>query len=211
MGRKAKQSRKQLERRVLIILAVPPTVASTLAIVDRLPLPPLRGIAINVSVMITYGGLFLLSMAVAVVCMLLLWLLLRNSRGHVLTLVLVTFSAGMVSLGLCARVKPIVIMYPHDNAVVSSNILARGTARSTDTDVWIIVHPMATDGYWVQSRSAVGQDHSWVARACFGASDTFQVMAVVEPVEELRPGVVLANWPKAKARSQIVEVVRKAE
>jgi hypothetical protein len=75
--------------------------------------------------------------------------------------------------------------------------------------VWAIVHPMPDIWYYVQPSSDSEP-------AYFGQSPTseigieFQIMAVVDPSAELYVGQKLGIWPKARVKSPIAKVTRKA-
>jgi hypothetical protein len=190
---------------LILALTVPSAINSTISVL-RLLKPTVHHVSpVHVFVFL------LLAITVGVyLCLSLLWRLLRKLDRYVSTPLLLAFAVGIILAGRwippASITTGVTITYPGNNSVVGSKVIARGTANDGNATVWVIVHPMLTDGYWVQSQSAVGRDHTWATRACFGASDDFQMIAVLDPIEELRPGLVLADWPKAKARSQIVMV-----
>jgi hypothetical protein len=101
-----------------------------------------------------------------------------------------------------------------DNDQAHHGELIRGTVSDSKANVWVIVHPLKADGYWVQNPSSVRPDGKWSCFAYFGVSsdtqigESFEVQAVANPKTDLKAGDVLDTWPEAEASSNVVEVVR---
>lgn len=104
---------------------------------------------------------------------------------------------------------------PKDGAKVPMQPIVRGTVSNTQAQVWIIVHPMATNGFWVQPKPTVKENGKWAASIFIGregkvdVGEHFEIMAVANPMPKLRRGDVLDDWPEAQAKSQVIEVVRR--
>jgi hypothetical protein len=68
---------------------------------------------------------------------------------------------------------------------------------------------MKTDTFFVQQQfSPPGENQAWAGMVYFGASDTFELMAVANPTQELMRDQVLEGWPEAEAQSRVVRVIR---
>ena len=106
------------------------------------------------------------------------------------------------------------ITSPESGACVQRISFVSGVVRPRKAEVAVIVHPMATAQYWVQRRVSVRNDGTWKVQAYFGTDDVcdagehFEIVAVAAPRSVLSEADILAGWPNAKARSDVVEVVR---
>ena len=111
--------------------------------------------------------------------------------------------------------RPFVKITSHkDEQRVPLNPIIRGKVFSKKANVWVIVHPMETDGFWVQPKATVNSDGKWRALIFIGrkgkedSGKSFEIMAVANPKEDIARGDVLDSWPKAQAQSDTVELVR---
>jgi len=106
------------------------------------------------------------------------------------------------------------IVHPLSDSTVHARQFIKGKVLDPEADVWVIIHPMETSAYWVQPIVSIEKDGRWSTYCYFGrAGDLdrgkyFQVLAVVEPKEQLEEGVILSKWPEAKWRSKVVSVQR---
>jgi hypothetical protein len=114
-----------------------------------------------------------------------------------------------------ARTAPFVKITSHKDAQgVKLNPIIRGTVFSSKAAVWVIVHPMETEGYWVQAKATVRSDGKFYSQIFVGRDGNedsgkhFEIRAVANPKKPLARGGVLEGWPQAQARSEIVELVR---
>jgi hypothetical protein len=183
-----------------IALAILQAIAAIMAIADRLKPPWAYKIMLS-----------LVATLVLVGCTLLLWWFLRKIDWRLSALILLVFSVGIAAGILLAGRAPslsVTITEPHNKDVVVNRTIACGSVRGKNAKVWTIVHPMGTDGYWVQPLVTVNPDGTWDGTVLFGGRDTFELVAVVNPTKDLMPGQVLKDWPEAKARSQAVQVVK---
>ncbi|MBU6390754.1 MAG: hypothetical protein KGQ83_00735 [Planctomycetes bacterium] len=102
---------------------------------------------------------------------------------------------------------------PRDKAIVSERSYAEGIVSDSNVKVWVIVHPMEVSDYWVQPRVTVKETGFWKVKINTGmpgdAGRQFKIMAVANPKDNLKEGDVLRGWPKAQAKSQVIEVIRK--
>ncbi|HET6456221.1 MAG TPA: hypothetical protein VFI02_17585 [Armatimonadota bacterium] len=192
-----------------LLLAIPPAVSATYTM------------AASVRPAVGYAKVVLISVGFVPLVLAAVFLLLTGLEKP-LSIVypprpkigLVLFSVFLVALGWFAHRPPrpsVMITDPAGESVVGSDVIIKGTASDMDAEIWVIVHPMRTRGYWVQSKTAVSEDHTWAELACFGAPDDFQITAVADPVEVLEAGQEMDHWPEAKAKSPIVMVVREAD
>jgi hypothetical protein len=128
-------------------------------------------------------------------------------------------------IGLCDRVSAeelavttikrwITITSHKDQQSVALEPIIRGKVYSNKAQVWVIVHPMETEGYWVQQKATVRSDGKWYTQVFIGREGTedsgkhFEIMAVANPTKPIARGDVLDGWPSALARSEIVELIR---
>ena len=101
-----------------------------------------------------------------------------------------------------------------DQQSVPLEPIIRGKVYSNKAQVWVIVHPMETEGYWVQQKGTVRSDAKWYTQIFIGREGTidsgkhFEIMAVANPKTQVARGDVLDAWPEAMARSEIVELIR---
>jgi hypothetical protein len=138
-------------------------------------------------------------------------------------LALLISAAGLTAAGPGAAAPPTTgnacrdarlrILQPRQGATVGERPIVQGTAPAPDTEVWLVVRPMALSDYWVQSVTPADEQCRWRIQARIGrpgqdVGQRFQVMAVVGARPEVREGQVLPGWPQAAQRSQMVEVIR---
>lgn len=103
---------------------------------------------------------------------------------------------------------------PSDDAVVEHRTYVRGHVTDPGAEVWVVVHPMDTSGYWIQPPIAVKNDGSWRVKAHFGragrvdSGKDFEIRAFANPRNRLREGKS-GQWPTAAAQSNVVDVSRK--
>ncbi len=92
-----------------------------------------------------------------------------------------------------------------------------GKAPNVDAKVFLIVNPLATpQQFWVQKMAKiVDGKKNWLCSIRVGnpgkehVGQQFVVVAVANPIEPLREGDVLSDWPTAKWASQPVTLTRK--
>jgi len=107
------------------------------------------------------------------------------------------------------------ITAPADKSQVPERPLVEGTVSDANASVWVVVHPMEVADYWVQPAVTVREDGTWKVMAYMGrpgdidVGKQFEIMAFANPAEPLKEGDVLKGWPKAQAKSQVIEVTRK--
>ncbi len=103
---------------------------------------------------------------------------------------------------------------PKHGAKAAHSQVVRGTVSDSKSKVWVIVHPMLTNGYWVQNPVNVRSNGQWTAQVYLGTSaetqvgELFELRAIADPQAALKEGDVLKTWPDAKSQSDIVEVER---
>lgn len=78
----------------------------------------------------------------------------------------------------------------------------------------MVIHPMDVSEYWVQPSITVKESGRWKVQVYVGrpggadVGKHFEVRAFAEPTEKLKEGR-RTEWPGAKWKSQVVEVIRK--
>lgn len=128
----------------------------------------------------------------------------------------VNFEIAWPQLKACveAGLPAITISVPKNGSQVPRRPKVEGWVRDPKVPVWLVVHPIATAGYWVQSPASVGTKGNWQAGVYIGQVGTedvgqlFEICAVACPDDKLSEGMVLRDWPMAKWRSQVLEVER---
>jgi len=94
---------------------------------------------------------------------------------------------------------------------------------SADAKVFVLVHPLATDTFWVQNIPQVSQDRRWRVEAFFGTEaagrgESFEILAVATNESQvlrilrgtnLTPGTRLPTVSPYLAKSQTVTVRRR--
>lgn len=111
--------------------------------------------------------------------------------------------------------QPIRITAPSDNEQVVELPFVEGTVSDSSAKVWVIVHPMEVSDYWVQPPVTMREGGKWKVQIHIGrpgADDVgkhFEIMAVANPKNSLKEGDKLKEWPEAKWKSQVIEVIRK--
>ncbi|HEX8651558.1 MAG TPA: hypothetical protein VF708_12020 [Pyrinomonadaceae bacterium] len=74
---------------------------------------------------------------------------------------------------------------------------------------------MEVSDYWVQPPVTMREGGKWKVQIHIGrpgADDVgkhFEIMAVANPKNSLKEGDKLKEWPEAKWKSQVIEVIRK--
>jgi hypothetical protein len=106
------------------------------------------------------------------------------------------------------------ITAPADKSQVPERPFVKGTVSDANAVVWVVVHPMDTSDYWVQPPVTVKEDGAWKVKIYIGrpgnadVGKQFEIIAVTNSESEIKEGDVLKNWPKAQAKSQVIEVTR---
>lgn len=110
--------------------------------------------------------------------------------------------------------KGIRITSPKNTEKVAWRPVIKGNTGDPNSDVWIIVHPMAVSTYWAQPKASMRNNGEWKVQIYLGTSDgqgvgeIFEIMAISNPAEEINEGSTFKGWPKAEYQSEIVEVKR---
>ncbi len=132
-------------------------------------------------------------------------------RKVLLPLILVfAMTTGAVGQELTLRISS-----PADGTEVPERPFIEGAVTDQGATIRVIVHPMEVSEYWVQPAVGVKEDGKWKVMIYIGRPGTvdvgkrFEVMAVANPRIKLSEGTVLTEWPQAKAKSQIVELIRR--
>jgi TIR domain len=103
---------------------------------------------------------------------------------------------------------------PNDEDQVPWRPYVKGTVTDPSASVWVIVHPQDVPGYWVQPAITIREFGAWAVRIYIGRSGNldvnkhFEIMAVANPKEILKEGLVLSQWPDAELKSQVIELTR---
>ena len=121
--------------------------------------------------------------------------------------------ATLASSNLSAQQVSIEIKAPGQNEIVAHRYLVSGGTQGP-SDIWIVVHPLESGGYWVQSKADVSNG-LWSSLVYFGrdvqnnSGAGFLVKAFGNPKAPLREGMRLHDWPAAQVESNLVVVSRR--
>jgi hypothetical protein len=106
------------------------------------------------------------------------------------------------------------ITAPKKGVEVNHRYEVSGKVSDSKADVWVVVRPMEQSDFWVQPPVTVDNDGTWKVTVYFGEAGLahvgkrFEVRAFANPTGKISEGKT-AQWPKASAQSNVVEVVRK--
>ncbi len=106
------------------------------------------------------------------------------------------------------------ITSPAEGATVTMTELVRGTVSDPKLNVYILIHPLVTNLWWVQNIPTVGPDGRWQSLCYFGTENNgigepFEIIAIATTKQELyKPGDTLKTVPSDILRSTIVTVQR---
>ncbi|MFA7256751.1 MAG: hypothetical protein WC047_04180 [Kiritimatiellales bacterium] len=106
----------------------------------------------------------------------------------------------------------ILISSPKDEAKVDFRQEITGMVSDQNADVWVVIHPVETFDFWIQAPVTVKEDGSWKVVVYFGESGQhigkkYEVRAFANPAVVISQGKS-TQWPKAAARSNVLEVIR---
>lgn len=104
------------------------------------------------------------------------------------------------------------IQSPKSGARVDHRQEVNGKVSDSNADVWVVIRPLETSDFWVQPPVTVKEDGSWKVVVYFGEAGRhvgkqYELRAFANPVGKISEGRT-TQWPKAAARSNVVEVVR---
>ena len=117
------------------------------------------------------------------------------------------------SYGQSGGLVNVKIVDPVDNATIDGyRLVVRGTSSGMNRDtlnLYILVHPVQTSQWWVQSPPTVDQNGSWIADVYLGTPDMgnkqgYAIQAIVSS-HELREGetLLINGVPPSQANHQI--------
>jgi len=110
------------------------------------------------------------------------------------------------------------ITEPKDGDAVPVSATIRGVTDDPDAKIWVVVFPVGllapgTIKYWVQVQAVVNkEDGTWSCSPVFFGEagkhedKLFEFRAVANPESTLRPGDILAKYPKAEKQTTTVSV-----
>ena len=135
---------------------------------------------------------------------------MRNKLAVVSLLLLVS---GSAAVGAQSPLQ-VRIANPRNASLVGHREEVSGTVSDPNISVWLVIHPLDTSDFWIQTPITVRDDGTWKVIPYFGRSPSqdvgakFEVRAFARPNTALKEGRATA-WPEAAARSNVIEVVRK--
>ena len=139
-----------------------------------------------------------------------------------LVVAIATLSMLISAERIPTRYVNITIIKPHDGDAVEMRQIVEGETTNHDATVYIFIHPLSTDTFWVQNLPVVGSDGSWKAECYFGTNtqgidETFEIIALasldywflrwLKPLK-LKPGDILKELPPQFYKSSIITVRR---
>ncbi len=108
----------------------------------------------------------------------------------------------------------VTITQPQADATVEQRDTVAGSVSDPKAQVWVVIHPIGTNTFWVQPPVTLNPDGTWSVRTYFGregmldSDNQYEVRAFANPREPLQADE-RPNWPLAAAQSQDVTVTRK--
>ncbi len=115
-----------------------------------------------------------------------------------------------------AQQQPLItvtITEPQPNGTVKRRDTVSGSVSDSQAKVWVVIHPIGTDGFWVQPPATLNPNGTWSVLAYFGregfidSGNLYEIRAFVTPSEPLQSGK-RRNWPAAAAQSETIEISR---
>ncbi|TSA12601.1 MAG: hypothetical protein D4R73_02155 [Deltaproteobacteria bacterium] len=106
------------------------------------------------------------------------------------------------------------IISPNEGATVAMTELVRGTVSTPKLNVYVLIHPLTTNLWWVQNIPTVGPDGKWQSFCYFGAEklgigEPYEIIAVATSKKGVyKPGDTLEIVPSDLLRSRIITVRR---
>lgn len=175
------------------------------------------------------GSLFVVKFGVAAIVLLLTGILVYRRTTHRIIVVLGTAAAG--ALGFIATsyldtLPPphisIEISAPRDESEAQLRTVVQGTVSTAESDVYVFVHPLSTDRWWVQDRPQMLSDGRWqvevyLGTETVGVGDRYEIVAGASNEyvllrlfrgTYLRPAEQLRELPQGVAKSNRVVVIR---
>ena len=110
--------------------------------------------------------------------------------------------------------EDIKITSPENGALIKYRQTIRGEVSDQTSQVWLVVHPLGTSSYWVQPKISIKRSGEWTVTGYFGrAGETdkgraFELLAIVDPKEDLNDGQIFNTWPEARFVSNSIIVTR---
>ena len=102
---------------------------------------------------------------------------------------------------------------PPDSETEGVRFRVQGTVSDPNEQVEVLVHPMPTDFWWVQTRPAVDGAGKWqtlvhLGTPTAGIGHAYEIIAVAAPKSKLKVGDTLEALPEAATKSNIITVLR---
>ena len=108
----------------------------------------------------------------------------------------------------------VVIREPPQGTRMPQEGYVAGTISDPGIEVWLVVHPLDVSAYWVQAAANVSRAGNWRCKVYLGRSGNtdsgkeFEIVALGKPVQPLKEGMVLPDWPEAEWSSDVLMVLR---
>lgn len=122
---------------------------------------------------------------------------------------LVTLVAGIASAaGIDVKIKS-----PADGDKVGERPIVSGVVSDPRAKVWVVVHPMEADEFWVQPEVTIRDGGAWSVQIYIGrpgnidVGKRFEVRAGANPKKPIKEGQT-DRWPEFETTSNVVEISR---
>lgn len=117
------------------------------------------------------------------------------------TCLLTVFLLGLIisNLKIHGEELKLNIVEPKDEAQVSWRSIVKGTISNPELQVFVAIHPMATDKFWIQPIPNMSADGQWKAYCYFGEpnigiGEPFEIIAITSKNKDLfREGQTLPS------------------
>jgi hypothetical protein len=110
--------------------------------------------------------------------------------------------------------RPLLILNPFEGDTVPLRPIVNGKVVNSNSDVWLIVHPIGSSAYYIQPKAKVEKSGQWKAKIYIGRDGTIdigsqsEILAIANPAEIVKEGDIRHSWPLAEHKSQVVKLIR---
>jgi hypothetical protein len=128
----------------------------------------------------------------------------------VTNIVLVYVALVLLYLSLLSIIAPFRITSPSDGYVLMSGdkMMVKGRIGDTHAEVWVVVHPVGNELFFIMPRASVSPNGRWQVQATLGGEGHFEIEAFANPKTGLSRGPMMF-WPDTESRTIIINVYRK--
>lgn len=145
--------------------------------------------------------------------------MITRGRLFFVNMIFITILTGLLFMATCGTARAdnqvsIIITDPKGGEEVPMGKVVRGTVSDATLQVYVLVHPLATNLWWVQRLPNVQSNGKWQSYCYFGTTERgvgeeFEIIAVASSDKNLyTEGQTLSDIPEGLPRSGIITVRR---